>query len=83
MTTATVTSKGQIVIPAAIRKHLNIKKGVRLSVYEQDNRIVLQPLTRSYFADMAGMVKGKGSLVALLMTEKANEKRRETEKVKA
>ncbi len=80
MTTAVVTSKGQIVIPAAIRKHLNIKKGVRLSVYEQGNRIVLQPLTREYFASMAGMVKSKGSLTALLFEEKVMEKRREDAK---
>jgi|APTNR8051073442_1049403.scaffolds.fasta_scaffold46053_1 AbrB family looped-hinge helix DNA binding protein len=77
MTTAVVTSKGQIVIPAAIRRHLNIKKGVRLSIYEQGNQIVLQPLTKDYFQSMAGMVKAKGSLTALLAAEKARDKRRE------
>lgn len=77
MTTATVTSKGQIVIPAAIRRHLNIKKGVRFSIFERGNQIVLQPLTREYFGSMAGMVKAKKSMTALLAEEKAKDKRRE------
>jgi AbrB family looped-hinge helix DNA binding protein len=82
MTTTTVTSKGQIVIPAAIRRHLNIKKGVRLSVYEQDNRIILQPMTRAYFDSMAGMAGKGGDLVGLLLKERAREKRREDAKFK-
>lgn len=40
---ATVSSKGQIVIPATIRKKLRIKGGTRLSVNEQDGEITLTP----------------------------------------
>lgn len=38
----TVSSKGQIVIPAPIRKKLNIQKGAKLIVSVEDNKIVLE-----------------------------------------
>ncbi len=82
MTTTVITSKGQIVIPAAIRKHLNIGAGTRLNVFEQGGQIVIQPLTRGYFERMAGMAAGKGSLTKILFEEKAREKRREDAKLR-
>ena len=77
MTTTVVTSKGQVVIPVTIRKHLKIKKGTRFSIFEQDHRIVLQPLSKEFFASMAGMVKTKKSLTGLLLAERVKEKKRE------
>ena len=77
MTTASVTSKGQIVIPSIIRRHLNIKKGTKLCVLEQGDRIVLQPLTRDYFEKAAGILGGKGKLTAALLRDSAKEKARE------
>jgi AbrB family looped-hinge helix DNA binding protein len=80
MTTAVMTSKGQIVIPAAIRKHLNIKKGTRLGVIEQEDRIVLQLMGPGYFERMAGFAGTKKGLVAALLKERAVERRREDSK---
>ena len=80
MTTTTVTAKGQIVIPSRIRRHLNIKKGTRLCVIEKDNEIVLQPLTREYFEQTAGVLKTKGKLTQVLLDERKKEKVREEEK---
>ena len=77
MTTATMTSKGQIVIPVEIRQRLNIHKGMRLSVVERGGQIVLQPLSAVYFERMAGFVGGEGSLVDALLKERAAEKSRE------
>ncbi len=37
-----VSSKGQIVIPENVRKHLNIKTGVKLVLFEKENFIVLK-----------------------------------------
>ena len=74
MTTTTVTAKGQIVIPSAIRQHLNIKKGTRLCVLEKNNEIILQPLTREYFENTAGILKTKGKLTQTLMDERKKEK---------
>ncbi|HBO97626.1 MAG TPA: AbrB family transcriptional regulator [Candidatus Omnitrophica bacterium] len=80
MTTTTVTAKGQIVIPSRIRRHLNIKKGTRLCVIEKDNGIVLQPLTREYFEQTAGVLKTKGKLTQVLLDERKKEKVSEEEK---
>lgn len=77
MTTAVVTTKGQIVIPSRIRMHLNIKKGAKLCVVEEGGRIILQPLTADYFDKMAGVLHAKGKLTRTLARERAREKQRE------
>jgi len=53
-----VTVKGQVVIPAQIRKRLGVKKGTRLQVEERDGSIVMHPINREYFERMAGILKG-------------------------
>ena len=40
------TSKGQIVIPAKLRRKFGFKAGTRIHVSEECSRIVLQPITR-------------------------------------
>lgn len=80
MTTTVVTTKGQIVIPSAVRRHLNIKKGTKLCVVEEENKIILQPLTSDYFAKMAGVLHTKGKLTKTLIEERAKEKEREDRK---
>jgi AbrB family looped-hinge helix DNA binding protein len=39
----TVSSKGQLVIPAALRRKLRIKSGTRIAVEERDGQITLIP----------------------------------------
>ena len=80
MTTTIVTTKGQIVIPSGIRRHLNIKKGTKLCVMEEGDKIVLQPLTSDYFDKMAGILNTKGKLTKSLLEERAREKEREDKK---
>ena len=75
MTTTTITTKGQIVIPVAIRKHLKLKEGTKLTVSEEGLTIVLRPLTEDYFDQMAGILKTKGKLTQSLMKERANERK--------
>ena len=57
MKIASVTSKGQIVIPSKLRKELNIKKGTRLSVEIKGAEIIFKPVTEEYFRKMAGTLK--------------------------
>ena len=80
MVTTTVTSKGQIVIPSKIRRHLNIKKGTRLCITEKGNEIVLQPLTEDYFEKAAGILKTKGKLTRAVMAERKREREKEDRK---
>ena len=77
MTTTVLTTKGQVVIPSSTREHLGLKKGVKFCVIEQDNKIILQPLTRDYFEAMAGIVKSKQILTKMLLDERRLEKDRE------
>ena len=44
MTATTITTKGQIVIPSRIRKHLKIKAGMRIVLREQGNKIIVEPV---------------------------------------
>ena len=63
----TATIKGQIVIPAEMRRKLSIKQGTRIQVEldEEHNRIILTPVTREYIHSLRGSLKGKGALKIL------------------
>ncbi|OGI46867.1 MAG: hypothetical protein A2637_06000 [Candidatus Muproteobacteria bacterium RIFCSPHIGHO2_01_FULL_65_16] len=71
-----MTVKGQIVIPAKVRRKLGMKEGTRVQVDvdEGTHRIILTPITREFIEVMRGRFKGKGLLKAL-----AAEKKRERE----
>lgn len=72
----TATSKGQIVIPSAMRRKLGIKKGTRIQIElnEAAKEIVLKPITREYVHSLRGKYKGKG-LLKELMAEKQRERK--------
>jgi AbrB family looped-hinge helix DNA binding protein len=62
---ATFTSKGQLVIPAELRRKHGIEAGTRVKFLEdQFGRIVLQPVTHEYIDRLMGcMVNGPDLLV--------------------
>lgn len=66
------TSKGQIVIPSAIRRKFGIKEGTRIQILVNDNKheIILKPITRDYVQSVRGKLKGKGLLKALMADRK-------------
>lgn len=66
----TTTAKGQIVIPASIRRRLGIKEGTRIKIEEKGNEIILKPITREYVHSMRGRLRGKGLMKALLAEKK-------------
>jgi AbrB family looped-hinge helix DNA binding protein len=59
----TVSSKGQIVIPAGLREQLGIKAGTKLAMHQQDGCLVVQPITREFVRSLRGAGKGDTSLV--------------------
>jgi AbrB family looped-hinge helix DNA binding protein len=61
-----VSAKGQIVIPAAIRKKYGIKNGTKIIVTDIGNGIVLKPITEQYLKNLQGSLRGKGGLKILL-----------------
>lgn len=84
MQEAYVTSKGQLVIPAKIRRRYNIKAGTRINFVEEEGRIYMQPVTREYIRSFRGIFKlkaGEKRATQELMEDRAEEKRREEEKI--
>ena len=58
----TVSTKGRFVIPAEMRKSLGIKPGTRITLTQEDSRIVIEPVTAELVETTRGMLKGKKSL---------------------
>lgn len=73
---ATVTTKGQLVIPARLRKRLGIKKGTRVSFVEDNGRMIVQPVTREFIRSLQGSLKGEPSLLDFLLEERRRERHR-------
>jgi AbrB family looped-hinge helix DNA binding protein len=69
---ARVTSKGRIVIPSQLRRKFGIGKGTRISITTEDQRIVLQPLTRAFIRSLQGSLKRKPSALELLLRKRRN-----------
>jgi AbrB family looped-hinge helix DNA binding protein len=69
------TVKGQIVIPAALRRKYGIKAGTRIIVSDNDEEIVLRPVTEQYLRKLQGSLKGRGAL-QVLMQERQNDQAR-------
>ena len=60
MSTLVVSSKGQIVLPAALRRRLGMGAGARLDVVEEADGLklrVVRPVQRSNVLSLAGMLK--------------------------
>ncbi|MBM4136336.1 MAG: AbrB/MazE/SpoVT family DNA-binding domain-containing protein [Nitrospira sp.] len=71
---AKVTIKGQVVIPAELRKKFNIKKGSRMSIYEgEGNIIIIKPLPEDPIEASKGMLKGKTSILKALLKDREEE----------
>lgn len=77
----TATTKGQIIIPAQIRKKFGIIKGTRVAVEvdESNGTIVLRPITASHIARLRGSLEGV-DLVGELERERALDREREDDK---
>lgn len=60
------TVKGQIVIPATLRRKYGIKNGTKIIVTDVGDAIVLKPVTEQYLRNLQGSLKGKGGLKTLM-----------------
>ena len=75
MTTAKVSSKGQIAIPKAVRDRLNLKAGTEVMIDVQGEALVMRRVVREFpdWRTMEGMSKGDESLTKALEEERAAE----------
>ena len=73
MTKATISSKGQIAIPKAVRERLNLTAGTELTIDVQGEILLLKRVVSNYpdWRTMRGMAAGGESLTKALMEERA------------
>jgi len=72
--TSVVTTRGQLVIPARLRRRLGIRPGTAVSLTEDAGRIILQPITREYIQSLRGSLKTKPSALDYLLEERKRER---------
>lgn len=78
---AAITHKGQVVIPVKIRRHLGLKSGSQVTIYEHDGEVRLVPLTAETIDKNFGILKGgKGAMTKALLEERRKEREREDHK---
>jgi len=77
----TVSSKGQLVIPAAIREALGIKAGTRVAIHQAGAELVLKPETLTaklaLIREMRGITAGGPSMCDELIEDRRRERERE------
>jgi AbrB family looped-hinge helix DNA binding protein len=69
------TTKGQIVIPAPLRKKYGITEGTRIVITDNGREIILRPITREYLESLRGSLKGSGAIEVLLEERKKDRER--------
>lgn len=74
MEVSVVTTKGQVVIPAKIRKKFGIGIGTQIEFYEENGEIKLIPINEESIDRDMGMLKTKGRLLKVLTEEKKTER---------
>ena len=77
MDAAYVTTKGQLVIPARIRRKLGIKPGTKVCFVERGGEILFQPVTKEYIRSVCGMLKSASSVTEELLSDRKKDKERE------
>jgi AbrB family looped-hinge helix DNA binding protein len=72
--TSVVTTKGQLVIPARLRRRFGIRKGTLVTFIEDNGRIIVQPVTREFIRGLRGSLKGEPSALEVLLEERKRER---------
>lgn len=77
----TVSSKGQLVIPAAIREALGIKAGTRIAIRREGTELILKPETlaakMALIKQLRGITAGGPSMCDELFEDRRRERERE------
>lgn len=66
--TSIVTTKGQVTIPAAVRKRLGLKRGDEVAFVVENDKVMLQPVEKD-IAAIFGIVKATRSVSLQEMDE--------------
>lgn len=71
---STVTTKGQLVIPSKLRRKYAIREGTQVAFIEDENRLILQPLTPEFVHALRGSLKGEPSALKHLLDDRKRER---------
>jgi AbrB family looped-hinge helix DNA binding protein len=77
MHTTTVSAKGWVVIPKAMREKHGLEKGSRVQIVEYGEMLVIVPLPDDPVEALHGMFAGGLSLTEELLAEREQERARE------
>ena len=77
--TAVISSKGQVVIPANLRKRYQLKEGTTVVFQEERGRLVLEPSNYDAIYALQGSLR-QFPLEASLERERRAERKRENER---
>lgn len=74
---STVSSKGQLVIPAKMREALGIEPGTRVAIRQEGEELILRPATkqvgRKLIQQLCGITAGGPSMTDELIAERREE----------
>jgi AbrB family looped-hinge helix DNA binding protein len=70
MKSATITSKGQILIPVQLRRKYGLHAGAKVIISDEGTSIQVAPVTAKSIRSYVGILKGKNLSGALLASRK-------------
>jgi len=76
----TISSKGQVVIPAELRQQFGLEKGTPATWSEEKGRLILTPITEGRLDEIMGFLKpkpGEPSMFEESLAERERERERE------
>ncbi|MGD0570450.1 MAG: AbrB/MazE/SpoVT family DNA-binding domain-containing protein [Candidatus Sulfotelmatobacter sp.] len=79
-----VNARGQVTIPAELRKQLGITLGTRVTWFEEKGRLILAPMTSRRIKKIRGFLRpisGEPSAFEESFKERTRERRRENSKL--
>lgn len=80
----TVSSKGQMVIPAKFRESMEIERGTRIAIHQEGSRLILEPKTFAtrlrLIDELCGLTAGGPSMCDMLLEERRQDRARELER---
>jgi bifunctional DNA-binding transcriptional regulator/antitoxin component of YhaV-PrlF toxin-antitoxin module len=65
----------------ALRRWLGIRKGTLVHFSEDGTRLILQPVTAQFIRSLRGSLKGKPSMLEILLKERREDMRREEKRL--
>lgn len=78
--TAITGSKGQVVIPAEVRRQVGLQPGQRVAVTADGDTIIIKPIPKDLVGALYGCLRDGPSLTEILSQEHAEELARDAER---